>query len=121
VLALGLAPLVVLRLGELAVTWLLPVSPNPAPGIATSLPRQFATGPDLFWPGMAPTAVEALSARFNLFSLWSVLVWAVGLRQLDGGRFAAWQVLVPLFALAGAGAFTWILEGPVAATILGSP
>ncbi len=121
VLALGMVPLIIFRGGELLVSWLLPVGPHPTAGIATSLPRQFATGLDLFWPAPAPTAIEAFSARLNLFSLWSVGIWAAGLRELDGGRFAAWHMGLPLGTLACAGVFTWVLEGPVIATILGRP
>ena len=121
VMVLGLAPLLVQRAGELAVAYLLTAPPHPTPGLAVVLPQQFATGPALFWSGVAPAWLEALSARINVMTLWSVGVWAAGLRELDGGRLRAWHVALPVFCLAGAGFITWSLGPSVLALILGRP
>jgi hypothetical protein len=121
VILAGLVPLVPWRLGEAAMSWLVPLPGPTIPGLAVSLPREFEAGLDLFWRDAAPPAVEALSARLNAFSLWVVGLWAVGLRELDGTRLALWHVALPLACLAAAGLLTWLLEGAAVALILGTP
>ncbi len=123
VVLLGLAPLLVQQLGELAVTYLAAVTPDPTPGHAVSLPHRFSTGPVLLWRGEtpAPAWLEIVDARVNLITLWCVALWTTGFRVLEGRRFAPWHVAVPLAGLAGAGVLTWIL-GPLArSALLGNP
>ncbi len=47
--AVGLVPLLVQRVGELAVTYLFPLAEAPTPGQVLDLPQQFVTGPLLLW------------------------------------------------------------------------
>lgn len=120
--ALGLAPLLVLRMGELVITYLPHGSVLRSPGEVLRLPHQFVTGPLLIWPAeSAPAWVHVVDARVNLITLWCVVLWMWGLRCLDGGRLAAWHLGVPLAALAGGGLFSWLLTQPVISLILGRP
>jgi hypothetical protein len=114
VIVLGLAPLLVLRLGELAMTWLVDVGGTLPPGEVLRLPHRFASGAVLFWRrgGPPPAALEVLEARVNLFSLWSLGLWAVGLAQLESRGVRAWHVCLPAACLAGAGVLTWV-AGPI--------
>ena len=123
VVLLGLTPMLVLRLGELAVTYEAVLDHAPRAGDAVSLPHDFITGPVLLWPGDAqpPVWLRSLSQRVNLLSAWSVALWAIGLRELDGRRFAAWQLLLPACCLAVAAAITWWLAPMSTALILGRP
>lgn len=124
VLLLGLAPLVVQRLGELAVTYLATVGPVPAPGEAIVLPQRFTTGPLLFWrpaPGETARWLVSLNQRINLISLWSVLIWSLGLRVLDGRRLAIWHVALPAVSLTLAALATWWLSPLAAGLLLGQP
>lgn len=123
VVVLGLAPLLVQRIGELAVTYLVSADALPTPGDAVSLPHRFVTGGLLFWPRgePAPAWLELLNARLNLITIWCVALWAVGLRTVDGGRPAVWHVVLPLACVAGGGLLTWILGPPVLTVVLGSP
>ena len=121
-LLLGLTPLVAQRLGELAVTYLIATPGRPSPGLAVSLPQQFLTGPAVFWlTDEAPAWIQAFSARVNLVTLWSVGVWAVALRELDGRRLSPWHVALPVACLGGGALVTWTLESPVLSMILGGP
>ncbi len=122
VVLIGLAPMVALRLGELTVTYLVPL-PAPRPGDAISLPRQFTTGPLLLWRSAAapPAWLTSLSQYASLLTVWSVGLWAMGLRELDGRRLAGWHVALPLACLGFAAFASWWL-GPMAASLLlGSP
>lgn len=123
VVLLGVTPLVVLRLGELAVTYEATLGPAVRAGDAVSLPRDFSTGPALLWPGAErpPAWLNSLSQRINLVSAWSAALWAIGLRELDGRRFATWHVLLPVGCLAVAAVITWWLSPIVTALILGKP
>lgn len=123
VVLLGLAPLVVQRCGELAVTYLVPAPALRAPGDAVTLPQRFVTGALLFWPRSerAPAWLELFNARVNLVSLWCVALWGVGLRALDGGRLAPWHVALPLACLAAGGLVTWVVGPSVLALVVGSP
>jgi hypothetical protein len=57
-----------------------------------------------------------------LIVVWSVALWALGLRTLDGGkRLAAWHVLLPLACVVAAGIATWVLGPIVVAALLGRP
>lgn len=114
VVVLGLTPLVVERLGELALTWFTSVAPGTSAGEALRAPHRFLSGAGLFWrsPAPAPLWIELLETRFNLFTLWCVGLWAAGLRVLDGCRWESWQVLLPLACLIGGGLLTWV-SGPV--------
>ncbi len=123
VVCLGLAPLIVQRVGELALTYLVPGSALPTAGDAVSLPSRFATGAKLLWPRDAPAPVwlEVLDARLNVITLWCAALWVLGLRALDGGRLAPWHVALPVACLAGGGLLSWILGPPALALVVGSP
>ena len=123
--AVGLVPLLVQRVGELAVTYLFPLAEAPTPGQVLDLPQQFVTGPLLLWlafkEGPAPNWLAALSGRVNLATLWSVAIWADGLRSLDGRGWTPWHVGLPLFALAISGLVTWLFAPTAYSLILGTP
>ncbi|MBI4501624.1 MAG: hypothetical protein HY700_10715 [Gemmatimonadetes bacterium] len=122
VLLFGLVPLLVQRLGEAALTYAMPLPPRLTPGFAISLPQQFVTGPAMFWTGdAAPTWVEAVSARVNLVTLWSVVLWSIGLRELDGGAFTPWHLALPALSLGFAALLTWWLQPMVLSLVLGGP
>ena len=108
---LGLAPLVVGRIGELAITYLVSPAGHGTPGDAIRAPHRFVTGPKLLWrgDGPAPQWLELLDTRANLVTLGCVFLWSIGLRQLDGGRWAAWHVLLPLACLVVGGFASWAL------------
>lgn len=115
---LGIVPLVVDRVGELAVTYLVADSVRTT-GDVIKLPDRFLTGPMLFWrgEGSPPGWLVMLESRLSLITLWSVGLWAVGLRELDGAkRLEAWHVLLPLGCLILAGALTWMLT-PLAVAV----
>ena len=110
---LGLAPLLVQRVGELAITYLTD-QPGWNAGDAVTLPHRFVTGPLLVWrSGHPPLWLQRLDARSGLIVVWAVGLWAAGLKQLDGGRLQPWHVALPAACAAGAGVITWLL-GPVA-------
>lgn len=118
---LGLAPILLQRLGELAITyWTYSASGGLAD--AVDLPRRFSTGPELLWLGESPPVwLRSLSQRVNLVSLWSVGLWTLGLRELEGREFAPWHLALPLSVLAVATAITWWLAPFVIPLILGRP
>jgi hypothetical protein len=119
----GLAPLVVHRLGELAVVYLSP-APDPLRlGDAIGLPQRFATGPALLWwgDGAPPAWLLSVNARLNLFAAWSVAIWAIGLRELDTGSPTPWHAALPAGCLLVAGLVTYWLKPVVAALVLGGP
>lgn len=111
VVALGLAPLIVERIGELAITHILLATSQPLPADVIRAPHRFVTGPLLLWkgPGPAPGWLEMLDARVNLVSLWCLAQWSVGLRALDGKPWSPWHVALPAGCLAAAGLATWVL------------
>jgi len=119
VAVLGLSPLVLERIGELAITYLLSPASQATPGAALTIPHRFVTGPAMFWRGheSAPQWLEILDARVNLISLGCVALWSVGLRQLDGKNWQFWHVALPLMCLVGAGLVTWALT-PVVIPLL---
>ncbi len=121
VATLGLAVLLVARLGELAMTYLLPLAEQMRAGDALLAPHRFRSGPLLLWRSAhpAPAWLELLEPRANLLVLWAVALWTVGLRELDGGRFSAWHLALPAVCVLGAGVITWILGPVVVAAILG--
>lgn len=110
----ALAPLVIARVGELVITYVLASATMPIPGDVIKLPARFVTGPIAFWHSDAPAPMwlELLTARVNLVACWCVGLWAVGLRALDGERLEAWHVLLPVGCLAAAGIVTWA-AGPM--------
>lgn len=120
---LGLAPLLVQQAGELVMTYYVNVGPDPAPGLAIELANRFVTGPLLLWTSeaRAPAWIEILDARVNLVSLWCVSLWALGLKVLDGERFQAWHIGVPVVSLAVGGIITWIVGPMVLSAVLGRP
>ncbi len=122
VLLLGLAPLLVQRMGELAVTYLAAVGEPVRPGDAVGLPQRFTTGPLLLWrTGDPPPWLVSLSQRANLISVWSLILWTIGLKTLDGRRLSAWHVALPPACLGLSAFLTWWLTPMVASLLLGSP
>ncbi|GIW51688.1 MAG: hypothetical protein KatS3mg081_1043 [Gemmatimonadales bacterium] len=118
---IGLAPVLLQRLGEVAITYWVS-SGTGGVADAINLPRQFSTGPDLLWLGGSPPEwIGSLSQRVNLVSLWSVALWSLGLRELEGRGFSAWQLTLPLGVLAVATAITWWLSPIVIPLVLGRP
>jgi len=122
IVLLGLAPLLVQEIGELALTYLA-VPTEPTPGDAVGLGNRFVSGPLLLWrgQGVAPRWLEVLNARLNLVTLWCVVLWVIGLRVVDGGRLRSWHVAVPLTSLGIAGVVTWMMTPLVMAALLGKP
>jgi hypothetical protein len=118
---LGLAPLLVDRLGELAMTYLLPLADQVTAGDAVLVPHRFRTGPLLLWrsPEPAPAWLELLEPRANLIVLWAVALWSMGLRRLAGRTLETWHVALPLACVLGAGVVTWILGPLIVPAILG--
>ena len=122
VVLLGLAPLMVQRIGELAVMYLSAVGSPPRPGDAVSVAHRFTTGPLLlWWSDNPPRWLVSVNQRFNLISLWSLVVWTVGLKELDGRPLASWHVALPAACLAVAAMATWWLSPMVAGVLLGTP
>lgn len=122
IVLLGLAPLMVQRIGELAVAYLSAVGQPPRPGDAVGLPQRFTTGPLLFWwTDSPPSWLVSVNQRLNLVTLWGIVIWAVGLRELDGRRLAVWHAALPAACLAVAALATWWLSPMVAGLLLGSP
>jgi hypothetical protein len=122
VAALGLAPILIERLGEVALTYLAPHTPQPVLGAALGLPHRLVSGPLLFFsPGAAPAWAETLEPRLNLFTLWCLVLWILGLRALDGERLRGWHVGLAIAALAGGAVLSWALTSPAVALVLGSP
>lgn len=121
---LGLAPLVLLRVGELALTWLASLPAGAPPGEIIALPHKFRTGPALLWrqDGTPPVWLERLDATVNAVSLWSLALWSIGLARLDGRpRLAPWHIGLPAVCLAGGAIVTWVLAPTVLAAVLGTP
>ena len=122
VLLLGIAPLLIQRVGELAVTYLATTGPRPHPGDAVGLPQRFTTGPLLFWSaGDPPPWLLSVNQRFNLVSLWSLVLWSMGLRELDDRHWRAWHLALPVCCLGLAALFTWWLGPMVTSIVLRSP
>jgi len=119
----GLAPLLVQRLGELAVTYLSVLPNHPRPGDPIGLPQRFATGPALLWWRDAPVPawLLAVNTRFNLFAAWCVVIWSIGLRQLDGNHRSGWHVGLPVCCLALAALTTYWFRSLATALVLGMP
>lgn len=122
IVLLGLAPLLIQEVGELALTYLAAPT-DPTPGEAVGLANRFVTGPLLFWrqDAPAPLWLQILNSRLNIITLWCVALWAIGLRSLDGGRLLPWHVAVPLTSLGIAGVVTWVGTPLVTAALLGRP
>lgn len=118
---LGLAPLLVDRLGELAMTYLVPLADQVTAGAAVLAPHRFRTGPLLLWwsPEPAPAWLELMEPRTNLIVLWAVVLWSIGLRTLEGRTLETWHVVLPLVCVMAAGVVTWILGPLVVPAILG--
>ena len=122
VLAVGAAPLVVQRLGELAVVWTTPAG-SLLPGEVVGLPGRFNVGIGglLAAAGWTPgVALGAAAEAANATGLWVVALWGWGLARLDrdatraGARLPAWPFALALAAYAGAYAayvvlFPWYL------------
>ncbi|HXV85348.1 MAG TPA: hypothetical protein VD793_01555 [Gemmatimonadales bacterium] len=121
VAVLGLAPLMVHRAGELAVTYLAAPPAPLVPGFPIAVPQRFATGALLFWWGEDPVPpwLLAVNARLNLISGWSVVIWATGLKRLDRGPATAWHVGLPVTCVLLAGLVTYWLRGMTTALIIG--
>ncbi len=119
VIALGLAPLILQRVGELLVTYLVHPAAHVTAGDAIMAPHRFTTGPTLFWAreGVVPGWAELLETRLNLASVWCVGLWSVGLKATDGRPWAPWHVALPAACLLGAGVLTWAV-GPMAIQIV---
>jgi hypothetical protein len=121
VVLLGLTPLVVLRVGELAITYVAAIA-DPVAGDAVTAPQRFVTGPLLLWwgEGPAPGWLEVLSRRVNLIVLWCLALWSMGMRQLDGGGWQLWHWALPAVCVAAAGLITWMLGPVVLPLVLGA-
>ncbi len=117
---LGLSPLLVDRLGQLAMTYLVPFAAHTTPGYAMTAPRRLSRGPLVLWQRSepAPAWLKLLDDRANLISAWCIGLWGVGLRQLDGGRLALWHVALPVGCVVAAGLVTWVVGPLVLAAIL---
>ena len=111
---LGLAPIAIQRIGETVATYLTAAGTL---GDAITLPQVFATGPGLF-AGADHRWVEQLDASLNLVSLWCLFLWAGVLWVLDGGKWKAWHVGLPLLALVIGGVVTGVLGPAVIRGIL---
>jgi hypothetical protein len=106
VLAIGAAPLLVQRAGELAVVWLTPGDGLVA-GEVARLPARFNVGLAGVLGAAGVTATGAWSVvaeAANAVGLWVVALWGWGLAQLDRSAAAARGVALPAwpFWLAGA-------------------
>lgn len=122
VVLLGLAPLMVQRIGELAVAYLSAVGSPPRAGDAVGVAHRFTTGPLLFWwTDSPPRWLVSVNQRFNLITMWGIVIWTVGLKELDGRRLASWHVALPAACLAVAALATWWLSPVVSALLLGTP
>ncbi len=122
VVLLGVAPLMVQRIGELAVTYVSAVGSPPLPGDAVSVASRFVTGPLLFsWTDTPPSWLVSVNQRLNLVTLWAVVIWTIGLKELDGRRLASWHVALPAACLGLAALATWWLAPMVAGLLLGTP
>jgi hypothetical protein len=122
VVLLGLAPLVVQRLGELAVVYASAVGSPPRPGDAVGLASRFTTGPLLFWwTDNPPPWLVSTNQRVSLVTLWAIVIWTVGVKELDGRRLASWHVALPVACLGVAALATWWLAPMVAGLLLGTP
>ena len=108
VLAAGAAPLLVQRLGELAVVWLTPGEGLTA-GDVVRLPARFNLGlaGALGTAGVSVTGAWSVVAEaVNGVGVWVVVLWGWGLATLDRGALAAARgAALPAwpFALAAAG------------------
>jgi hypothetical protein len=120
VMGLGLAPIVLGRLGEALFVAVAPAGGIVSPGDAVTLPHRFVTGPLLAWrlDTPPPAWLELVDARVNLVGAWCVVIWATGLRVLEGGRWRVWHVLLPVVAMTAAGLVTWLLGPMTVAAIL---
>lgn len=118
VVLLGLAPLLVERVGELAISYAMSGGSVTTPGAAIELPHRFVTGLRALWGGAEmPRWVEIADARANLVSLWCMALWAVGLARLAECRLEPWHVALPAACVLAGGVATWVL-GPVVVPIL---
>jgi hypothetical protein len=91
VLAVGAAPLLVQRVGELAVVWLTPDDGLVAGDVAR-LPARFNVGVAgvLGLAGVTATGAWSVVAEAaNVVGLWVVVVWGWGLAHLDRSAAAA--------------------------------
>lgn len=124
VMILGLAPLLVVRVGELATVWLSAAHPGMPAGEVVLLPSRFRTGPTLLWLGgeAPPPWITRVDPVVNAISLWTVALWSVGLGRLDGqARLSTWHVALPVACVAAAAAVRWALGPLVLAALLGGP
>ena len=123
VAVLGLAPILVHQIGELAVTYLVHLGSHPTPGDAISLPHGFSTGAKLLRSATAPAPqwLEILDSRANLITLWSVVLWSIGLRAVERSRFGPVHIAIPLAALVCAGTLTWLSAPAAISLVLGRP
>ena len=121
VIGIGVSPIVVARLGELAITYVLPDSALSTPGSVITLPHRFTTGPLLFWRHAEPpsAALEAIDPRINLIALWCVVLWALGLRGLSARqRFETWHFALPVACVGITAVVTWAAAPLVVTAIL---
>jgi hypothetical protein len=122
VVLLGLAPLMVQRIGELAVAYVSAVGAPPRPGDAVGLASRFTTGPLLFWWTESPPPwLVSVNQRFSLITLWGIVIWTVGLKELDGRRWASWHAALPVTCLGVAALATWWLSPMASGLLLGAP
>lgn len=110
VLAVGAAPLVVQRLGELAVVLVTPAA-GLVPGDVTGLAARFNVGAAgvLAAVGQSPGgALSVVAEAANAIGLWVVALWGWGLARLDhdasraGARLPAWPFVLAVAAYGAA-------------------
>jgi hypothetical protein len=108
VLAVGAAPLLLQRLGELAVVWVTPAE-GLVPGDVTGLAARFNVGAAglLAAVGAAPGGTLSVVAEAaNAIGLWVVGLWGWGLARLAhdashaGRRLPAWPFVLAVTAYA---------------------
>ncbi len=128
VLAAGAAPLLVQRLGELAVVWATPGA-GLAAGDVVGLPVRFNVGVAgiLSAAGVMPQGAMSVAAEAaNAVGLWVVALWGWGLARLDAGaarcaRRPRWPFALAAAAYAAGYALYAVLFPAYLMVVMGRP
>ncbi|HTT68299.1 MAG TPA: hypothetical protein VMF70_09745 [Gemmatimonadales bacterium] len=129
VLAVGAAPLVVQRLGELAVVWATPAA-GLVPGDVAALAARFNVGAAglLAAVGQSPAGALSVAAEAaNAIGLWVVALWGWGLARLDhdaapaGPGLPAWPFVLAVAAYGVAYALYAVLFPYYLVLVMGAP